>query len=569
MAEKIIMPKAGMSMEFGTIIEWLKEIGDKVSYGEPILEIETDKTSMQVEAMNDGYLIAKLYDAGDEVPVVTTIGYIGKKGEKAPAGDAPVAAAPAAKSAPAGKETAADTGKAYDVVVLGGGPAGYIGAIKAARMGAKTAIVEKSVLGGTCLNRGCIPTKTYLKTAETIQEVRRAADRGIAFGDTSFKVDMKKAVAHKNKVVKQLTDGVAGLMRSNKIDVYSGDGVIGKDKTVTIGGKEKIKADKVIFAGGSIVSRINLPGIDLDTVLTSDEMLDIQKVPAKLAVIGGGVIGVELASVFNALGSKVTILEMMDNIVPTMDVEVSGLLKKKLEAEGITIVNGVKIEKIEKKGKKTYVHGDIIEPVEADTVLLSIGRVPDLSGLGDTGVAVERGRVVVDDRMRTNVDWIWAPGDANGRMMLAHAAFKMAEVAVENALGEDKAYSSQYVPSCIYTHPEIGAVGMTEAQARERYDVRIGKFPFMANGRALASDGADGFVKVVVDSATGEMLGVHIIGPCAAEMINEAAALMAAEITAFEVAETVHAHPTFSEALMEAVADSIGQCLHLPPKKKK
>jgi dihydrolipoamide dehydrogenase len=181
---------------------------------------------------------------------------------------------------------------------------------------------------------------------------------------------------------------------------------------------------------------------------------------------------------------------------------------------------------------------------------------------------VERGRVVVDDKMRTNVDWIWAPGDANGRMMLAHAAFKMAEIAVENAMGENKTYSSKYVPSCIYTHPEIAAVGMTEEQAKAKYNVSTGKFPFAANGRALASDASEGFVKVLTDSATGELLGIHIIGPCAAEMINEAAALMASEITAYEVAEIVHAHPTFSEALMEAVADSIGASMHLPPKRK-
>ncbi|MEA5003116.1 MAG: dihydrolipoyl dehydrogenase [Christensenella sp.] len=570
MAEKIIMPKAGMSMEFGTIIKWLKEVGDKVEYGEPVLEIETDKTSMQVEAMNDGYILSRLYEAGAEVPVVTTIGYIGEKGETPPAGDAPAAAAPTAAPAPAAPAAKAEPreGKNYDVVVLGGGPAGYIAAIKAARLGAKTAVVEKSALGGTCLNRGCIPTKTYLKTAEIIHETMEAKKRGVIFKDLSYTVDMKGVVAEKNGVVKKLVSGVTGLMKSNGIDVYRGEGKIQKDKTIVIDGKETVSADKVIFAGGSKVTKINIPGIESPAVMTSDDILDLEELPEKLVVIGGGVVGVEMASAFRAFGSEVTVLEMMDRIVPGMEGELSNVLKQSLKAQGIDVRNGVGILKIEQKGKKAYVHLKEGDPVEADKILLSIGRMPDLSGIEDIDVAVdERGRVKVDDGMKTNIDWIWAPGDSNGRMMLAHAAFNMAEIAAENAMGAQQTYTGKYIPSCIYTTPELASVGLKEDDAKKAHDVSIGKFFFAGNGRALASGAGDGFIKVVTDSKTGEILGVHIVGPCAAEMINEACALMTMEITAYEVPTIVHAHPSFSEALMEAVADSIGESLHLPKKR--
>ncbi len=455
----------------------------------------------------------------------------------------------------------------YEIVVVGGGPAGYIAAIKAARMGAKTAIVEKSVLGGTCLNRGCIPTKTFLKTAELLHGMSLLKSRGVTVNDPGYSVDMSKVVAHKNAVVKKLTNGVGSLIKSGGIDLYNAEGIIRKDKTVTLNDGRSIFAKQVIFAGGSKVSRINIPGIDVPNVITSDEILDIESVPERLAIIGGGVIGVEMACVFSAFGSKVTVLEMAENILPSLDAEVSALLRGQLERQGVIIHTGVKIEKIEKAGSAAVVYGSGGALAEAEVVLLSIGRIPDLSGLGDLELKTERGKIAVDDRMRTSVDWVWAPGDINGRKMLAHAAFKMAEVAVENALGGDAVYFGKYIPACVYTSPEIACVGLTEREARESREVCVGKFPFAANGRALASDEATGFVKVVADKRTGELLGVHIAGPCAAEMINEAAALMAMEITVYEIAEITHAHPAFSEALMEAAADCLGKSLHLPPKK--
>jgi len=456
--------------------------------------------------------------------------------------------------------------KKYDVIIVGGGPAGYIAAIKAARLGAKSALFEKSAVGGTCLNRGCIPAKTYLKTAEIIGHIQNAHRRGIRIADARIKVDMEKAVAEKNKVVAKLTGGVSSLLKSNGVDVYFGEAKIRPDKTVSAG-ETVLAADKVIFAGGSKTAKLSLPGMDSARVLKSDDIFDIGRVPESLAIIGGGVIGTEIASAFAAFGSRVTIIELTGNVLPMADGDISNMIRKSLEKKGVTVYTETKIERAEDTKDAIRVYTDKRQPVEAEYALMSVGRVPDLSAVEGLGLEIERGAVKTDDTMRTNIDWIWAPGDVNAKCMLAHAAFKMGETAAENAMGRFKKADLRYVPTCVYTNPEAGSAGLTERQAGEKYDISVGMFPFSANGRALASGETEGFVKIIADKKYGEVLGVHIVGPGAAEMINEAAALMASEITVNEIAGFVHGHPTYSEAFMEAAADSIGQCLHLPPKK--
>ena len=583
MATEIIMPKAGIDMTEGQIIKWNKKEGDKVETGEILLEIMTDKTSMELEAEDSGYLIKIIKGDGETVPVTEVIGYIGAEGEVAPEGiskdtvetsenvsdkkemepikEREIEERNAAVKSEKGEDE-------FDVVVIGGGPAGYVAAIRAAQVGGKVAVVEKSELGGTCLNRGCIPTKTFLKNAEIIEGIEMSSKRGIILENEKFTVDMPKVVSLKNEIVKTLTNGVQGLLKSNSIKIFKGVGKINKDKDVVINREKVLRTNKIILAGGSKVGSVNIPGIESKRVLTSDDILDLKELPKSLAVIGGGVVGVELGQAYLSFGSEVTVIEMMDRIVPGVDREASETLRKALEKKGMKILTSSKIKEITDEGDKLRIKLEDKEDVVAEKALLSIGRVPDLEAVGELDLEMERGKIKVDKYMETSVKGVYAPGDINGIKMLAHAAFRMGEVAAENAiLGNHREIKLETTPSAIYTIPEVGMVGLTEEEAKEKYDINIGKFAFVGNGRALASGDTTGFVKVIADKKYGEILGVHIVGQSAAEIINEASSLMAMEITVDEVIKTIHGHPTFSEALFEACADVLGEAIHLPKKK--
>ena len=583
MATEIIMPKAGIDMTEGQIIKWNKKEGDKVETGEILLEIMTDKTSMELEAEDSGYLIKIIKGDGETVPVTEVIGYIGAEGEVAPEGISKDAVEtsenvsdkkekePIKERGIEERNTAVKSEKGedeFDVVVIGGGPAGYVAAIRAAQVGGKVAIVEKSELGGTCLNRGCIPTKTFLKNAEIIEGIEMSSKRGIILENEKFTVDMPKVVSLKNEIVKTLTNGVQGLLKSNSIKIFKGVGKINKDKDVVINGEKVLRTNKIILAGGSKVGSVNIPGIESKRVLTSDDILDLKELPKSLAVIGGGVVGVELGQAYLSFGSEVTVIEMMDRIVPGVDREASETLRKALEKKGMKILTSSKIKEIIDEGDKLRIKLEDKEDVVAEKALLSIGRVPDLEAVGELDLEMERGKIKVDKYMETSVKGVYAPGDINGIKMLAHAAFRMGEVAAENAiLGNHREIKLETTPSAIYTIPEVGMVGLTEEEAKEKYDISVGKFAFVGNGRALASGDTTGFVKVIADKKYGEILGVHIVGQSAAEIINEASSLMTMEITVDEVIKTIHGHPTFSEALFEACADVLGEAIHLPKKK--
>ncbi len=583
MATEIIMPKAGIDMTEGQIIKWNKKEGDKVETGEILLEIMTDKTSMELEAEDSGYLIKIIKGDGETVPVTEVIGYIGAEGEVVPEGiskDAVETSENVSDKKEKGpikereieeRNTAAKSEKGedeFDVVVIGGGPAGYVAAIRAAQVGGKVAVVEKSELGGTCLNRGCIPTKTFLKNAEIIEGIEMSSKRGIILENEKFTIDMPKVISLKNEIVKTLTNGVQGLLKSNSIKIFKGVGKINKDKDVVINGEKVLRTNKIILAGGSKVGSVNIPGIESKRVLTSDDILDLKELPKSLAVIGGGVVGVELGQAYLSFGSEVTVIEMMDRIVPGVDREASETLRKALEKKGMKILTSSKIKEIIDEGDKLRIKLEDKEDVVAEKALLSIGRVPDLEAVGELDLEMERGKIKVDKYMETSVKGVYAPGDINGIKMLAHAAFRMGEVAAENAiLGNHREIKLETTPSAIYTIPEVGMVGLTEEEAKEKYDINVGKFAFVGNGRALASGDTTGFVKVIADKKYGEILGVHIVGQSAAEIINEASSLMAMEITVDEVIKTIHGHPTFSEALFEACADVLGEAIHLPKKK--
>lgn len=569
MAIEVIMPKLGVDMQEGQIIEWKKKEGDKVEEGEILLEIMSDKTNMELEAEASGTLIKILKGDGESVPVTEVIAYIGEAGEQVGEQTASPKAQEMVETTNTETTTESKENVDYDLIVVGGGPAGYYAAIRASQLGAKALVIEKSVVGGTCLNRGCIPTKTYLKNAEIIDSINHAKNRGIILENSAYKIDMDRTVEVKNEVVKTLTNGIKGLFKSYGVDSIEGVGSVNKNKEVSVNGKT-FKAGKVIIATGSKVSKINIPGMDSKLVLTSDDILELRQVPETLAIIGGGVVGVELGQAFSSFGSKVTIVEMSDRLVPAADEEVSQVLRKSLESKGIKVLTSTKLNAVEEKSGRLTLKLEGKEDVVVDKALLSIGRVPELQGMEDLGLELDRGRIKVNDYMETNIPGIYAPGDVNGVKMLAHAAFRMGEIAAENAIkGNHRKVKLASTPAAVYTMPEIGMVGYTEAQAREKYDISVGKFNFAGNGRSIASGETTGFVKVIADRKYGEILGVHIIGPAAAEMINEAAALIEMEVTVDEVAKTIHGHPTYSEAVFEACLDVLGEAIHLPKKVNK
>ncbi|MCK1202470.1 dihydrolipoyl dehydrogenase [Streptococcus uberis] len=586
MAFKIIMPKLGVDMQEGEIIEWKKQVGDTVNEGDVLLEINSDKTNMEIEAEDSGVLLKIVRQEGDVVPVTEVIGYIGAEGEVVEDNSSSAAAekatadleaaglevpkAPEASEAPAKENKAPLADDEYDIIVVGGGPAGYYAAIRGAQLGGKIAIVEKSEFGGTCLNVGCIPTKTYLKNAEILDGIKHAAGRGINLASTNYTIDMDKTVDFKNSVVKKLTSGVSGLLRANKVKMYNGLGQVNPDKTVTIG-SETIKGRNIILATGSKVSRINIPGIDSKLVLTSDDILDLREMPKSLAVMGGGVVGIELGLVWASYGVDVTVIEMADRIIPAMDKEVSTELQKILSKKGMKIKTSVGVSEIVEENNQLTLKLNNGEEVVAEKALLSIGRVPQMNGLENLNLEMDRNRIKVNEYQETSIPGIYAPGDVNGTKMLAHAAYRMGEVAAENAMrGNTRKANLQFTPAAVYTHPEVAMVGITEEDARAKYgDILIGKNSFTGNGRAIASNEDQGFVKVIADAKFHEILGVHIVGPAAAEMINEAATIMESELTVDELLLSIHGHPTFSEVMYEAFADVLGEAIHNPPKRKK
>ena len=453
----------------------------------------------------------------------------------------------------------------YSLIVIGGGPAGYVAAIKAAQLGARVALVEQDTLGGTCLNRGCIPTKVYLKNAELIEEIKQASSRGIKLVNTAFDIDMPATVKMKNKIVGKLTSGVGSLLKSNNVDVFYGEGILQADKSVLVNGEKVLKGEKILIAGGSRVAMIPIPGIESPLVLSSDDILTMEELPSSLVVIGGGVIGIEMALIFLAFGLSVDIVEMENRLLPFMDTSLSDFARQLLKKKGAGIHTDVRLEKIEEKGpglSLTLSSGTVLE---AEKALLSVGRVPDLSVLGDIEVETDRGQILVNEYQETSVPGIYAAGDVTGQKMLAHAAFKLGEIAAENALGARKKVDLRYVPSVVYSLPELASVGLTEEEAARKSSVSTGYFPLAANGKALAVGESGGFVKIITDRKYGEVLGVHMAGPGVSEIINEAAALMAMEVTSHEIAAIIHGHPSVGEAFMEAAADSLGRCLHLPP----
>lgn len=462
----------------------------------------------------------------------------------------------------------------YDLAILGGGPGGYVAAIRASQLGLKVAVIEEDQMGGTCLNWGCIPTKSLLHSAEVYQSAKNGAAFGITTGAVGF--DYTRIAARKDQVVSQLRRGVAQLVQSNGGTIIHGRGVILNPKTITVEGPDQqtVTTEKMIIATGSVPFLPPIPGIDGARVLDSNQVLALTECPSKITIIGGGVIGVEFASLFQALDRDVTIIEMMDEILPGIDLEIAQTLRKTLEKKGVRIFTKARVTGITSADQATcqFEQNNQVQTAKSDVVIVAIGRKPRSQNIGLENIGIEtlKGMIPVNDQMETPVAGVYAIGDVTGKIMLAHVASEQGIVAAENAAGGHHQMKYSIVPSCIYTNPEIAVIGLSEADAtRSGIFVKVGRFPVAASGKAMIAGEKDGFIKMISDVRTGEVLGAQIIGPKATELISGIGVAMTLESTTDEIAKTIHPHPTLSEMIMEAAMDISDNSIHQSRKPKK
>ena len=450
----------------------------------------------------------------------------------------------------------------YEVAVIGGGPGGYIAAIRAGQLGKKTVLIEERDIGGTCLNRGCIPTKALIHNSEAYHQLSQAKSLGITLGEYSFQY--KKMAKRKDKVVKRLRGGVEYLVEQHGAEILRGRGVLVDDHTIQVG-DETVRADYIILATGSTPASIPIPGADRPEVVNSDAVLTMEECPESVVIVGGGVIGVEFATLFSNLGKQVTIIEMLPSILYGNEAEICQSMTTLLTEKGVTIHTGAKLKEIQEGPACVFEKEGETLTCSAQMVIMAAGRKPVTAGLGleAAGVATERGFVTVDDEMRTSVPHIFAIGDITGKIQLAHVASAQGMVAAHNAAGEHKKMRYDAVPSCIYTYPEIACVGLTPEKAEQAgYSVKVGRFNVSGNGRSLAMGCQDGFIKLVSDSQTGAVLGCHILAPSATEMIGEVTLAIQNGLSVQAIADTIHPHPTVSEIIMEAAHDTEGLCCY-------
>ncbi|MCG8542166.1 MAG: dihydrolipoyl dehydrogenase [Clostridia bacterium] len=457
--------------------------------------------------------------------------------------------------------------KEYDIVVLGGGPGGYVAAIKAAQLGARTLLIEKDAIGGVCLNWGCIPTKTLLKSAKVYEDIIHSEVFGIDISDKkAISINWPKMQERKDKVVSRLTQGVRVLLNKNGVDIIDGFGEVIDKNTLKVNG-EIVKTKNLIIATGASPRIPDIEGIEEAIknrdVLTSKGILELSEIPKSLVIIGGGVIGCEFAVLYNTLGTKVTILQRSGRILGNVDRDIREAMAKIMENKGIEIIYNSSVERIKGSQVTTYVNEEK-RIVEGDKILISMGNVANTKGLEGLDLEVTLGGIKTNEKLETNLKGVYAVGDVNGRHMLAHVASAEGITAVENIMGKESKINYDRVPSCIYALPEVGTAGLTEDEAKARgHEVIISTFPLSANGKALAEGESNGFVKIVADKEYGEVLGVHIIASHATDMIAEAVTTMELEGTVHELAKAIHPHPTLSEIVMEAAHGAIDKPIHI------
>ena len=453
----------------------------------------------------------------------------------------------------------------YDLIVIGAGPGGYVAAIRAAQMGKKVAIVEKDSVGGTCLNRGCIPTKALTASCDVLRNIKDSRRFGIKVD--GYDIDLSKVMAHKNRTVKRLVKGINVLFKKNKIDHFQGEGkLVDKNRVAIIGDETKeITGDYIIIATGSKARTFPNMNYDGEKILTSKEILELDHIPESLLVVGGGVVGCEFASIFSEMGSKVTVADIMPRLIPQEDKDLSKELERHFKRARIKTRTGVAIESVKATVDGIIANLEDGSTIEADLALLSLGRLPYTKGLGleELDIELENGAIQVNEYLQTNVENIYAVGDVTNKVMLAHVASTQGLKAVQNIFGDEKeAMEYDVIPACIFTHPEIGSVGQTEEELKTMgIKPQVGRFNFKGNGKALTINEQNGFVKVVAD-VNDIIKGAQVIGPHAADLIHELALAVENGLTVKEVTGTIHAHPTLSESVMEAVEDLHGLAIH-------
>ena len=458
--------------------------------------------------------------------------------------------------------------KEVDVAILGAGPGGYVAAIRAAQLGASVCVVENREVGGTCLNRGCIPTKAILESVAVLEAASGAGAFGVEVGKVT--VDVAKVMARKEQVVSRLRKGVAGLLKKSRVEVVQGTGSLASRTEVAVakpnGETEKVKAEKIVVATGSDAQKLPVFPFDGESVLTSDDALQLEAVPGSIIIVGAGAVGCEWATIFAGLGAKVAIVEMLEQLLPGLDADVAKELWRAFKKQKIGIHLGATVEKLE--AAEQGVAATLADGTELteEKALICTGRTPLSEGLGLEALEAktEKGFIKTDEHCMTSVPGIFAIGDVTGESLLAHVASAQGKVAVEYALGKEVAIDYRVVPACIFTHPEIASVGLTEAEAKEQgVEVTVSSFPFQAIGKALAIGHTAGFAKLVADASTGELLGAHIVGASATDLIAEMGLALKMEATVEEVANTIHAHPTLAEIWMEGGEAWLGTPIHM------
>jgi dihydrolipoamide dehydrogenase len=611
---EITMPQLSDTMTEGTLVKWLKKEGDKVSPGEIVAEVETDKATMEMESFDGGTLAHRLVAEGGKVAVGAPVAVLATSKENpadvkkqyASAKPAAVASAtpspippapkplhagppvpmkPAPPSAvPIAKPQAAPKSYQFDIVVIGGGPAGYAAAIRAGQLKKRVLCIEKENLGGTCLNWGCIPTKALLEDGAFVRKIRtEAGHRGITVGQVS--VDFSKIIGRSRAIAGKLSGGIAHLFKKYEVKHELATAqLLGPHRVKYTGkdGSKEVTAEHVILATGARSTPLPFAPFDGQKIITSREAMNLPKQPKKIAIIGAGAIGCEFADFYNALGTEVILIEMLDHLLPNEDTDVSILLERLFAKRGIDVRIKTKTDKVEKTdaGVKLTLSGEKPGVIDADVVLVAVGVTGNTEGLATPEANLElfKNRVKATHEYKTNLENVWAVGDCISLHWpeqmsmggyrhpdLAHVAHHEAILCVEAICGHPvHQIDYKQIPGCTYTHPQVASMGYTERRLREeKREIRIGKFPFQASGRALAAGEPDGFVKLLFDAKHGELLGVHMIGETVTELLSELVLARKLEATEAEILEAMHPHPTMSEAVMEAAGVAVGRAIHL------